>query len=60
MNITKAVEILEKYNSWRRWDDEFENGKSPEMPHPKQIGIALDTVVKYFKVTKINTKKEKC
>ena len=49
MNIKTAVEILDNYNKWRRWDDDFENGKSPEMPHPKQIGIALDTVVRYLK-----------
>jgi hypothetical protein len=47
MNITEAIEILEIYNKWRRDDSEMNLTLTP-----KQIGIAIDVVVNYFKTKK--------
>lgn len=44
MNIEKAIKILELHNKWRRDTD----GKY-EMVEPKELGEAIDTVVKWFK-----------
>ena len=43
MNIKEAVELLKKYNLWRR-----DNNQVHEMPNPTQIGIAIDAVTEYF------------
>ncbi len=40
--INDAVEILRKHNLWRRGGDD-------PMTHPREIGVAIDTVVNYFK-----------
>ena len=55
MNITQAIETLQKHNEWRRWDaeDPLEEDPSfgaPEMTNPTQLGIAIDTIVEYHKV----------
>lgn len=44
MELQKAIEILENYNKWRR-DDEGDYIQQS----PKEIGIAIDVVVDYFK-----------
>jgi len=44
MKIQKAIEILEIHNKWRRDND----GKY-KMAEPKELGIAIDTVVSEFK-----------
>ena len=44
MNIEKAIEILELHNKWRR-----DNNSKYEMAEPKELGIAIDTVVSEFK-----------
>ena len=45
MTIQEAVKILEAHNKWRR-----DNSFMPKpQTDPKQLGIAIDTVVKYFK-----------
>lgn len=41
-SIIDAVEILRKHNLWRRGGDD-------PMTHPRELGIAIDTVVNYFK-----------
>lgn len=50
MNIEKAIEILKKHNEWRRYD-----GLSLEkdMQSPKDIGIAIDTIVKNYIDSKV-------
>jgi hypothetical protein len=42
MTIKEAKEILVRFNEWRRG---FGYDASIEMPSPKHIGIAIDTVV---------------
>ena len=43
MEIQEAIKILKKHNEWRRYNGDML--KSPAMPHPTEIGIAIDTVV---------------
>lgn len=46
MTEAEALELLRRYNRWRRYepDDPFSPPKEsdPKMPDPKQIGIAID------------------
>lgn len=35
----KTIEILQRYNQWRRGDE------SIEQPHPTEIGIAIDDAI---------------
>lgn len=44
MTLQEAIKILEAHNKWRR-----DNSLMPK-PHtdPKNLGIAIDTVVRYF------------
>jgi hypothetical protein len=39
MTTNKAIELLKKYNEWRR-------GAEVEMPHPSEIGLAIEIVIK--------------
>jgi hypothetical protein len=43
MTIKEAREILVRFNEWRRYDSSLT--ESPRMENPKEIGIAIDTVV---------------
>lgn len=45
MKLKKAAEILEKHNKWRR-----DNSVVPkyEIANPKELGIAIDTVVNHL------------
>lgn len=43
MNINKAIKILEQHNKWRR--DHTWPPNDLKMPNPKELGIAIDTVV---------------
>lgn len=48
MKIQKAIEILELHNLWRR-----DNDNKYEMANPKELGIAIDTVLSEVKKTNI-------
>jgi hypothetical protein len=37
-----TIAFLENYNKWRR-------GAEIEMPHPTEIGIAINSAIKYLK-----------
>lgn len=41
-NLQEALDYLKEYNGWRRYDGPID--KSPEMPNPTSIGIALDVI----------------
>ena len=51
MTTQQAVQILEQHNKWRRADEMM------EMTNPKTLGIAIDTIVKYFKQRQKKNKK---
>ena len=54
MKIERAIEILELHNKWRR-----DNFGAYEMTTPKEIGIAIDTVVINFRATTSITSQER-
>lgn len=41
MKIEKAIEIIKTHQMWRR-------GAEIPMTNPKELGIAIDVIVKYF------------
>lgn len=43
MKLSKAIEILEKHNHWRRAEVDC------KMVNPKELGIAIDTILEYCK-----------
>lgn len=45
MDTKQVIDILERHNRWRR-------GADIKMEHPKALGIAIDTVVEYFRSEK--------
>lgn len=53
MTPQDAAEILKSYNDWRRWDGE-DGTAGLEMPEPKLIGEAIDTVVAHILESKNN------
>lgn len=42
MTTQEAIEILKQFNAWRR---DLNTPNSHEMPNPKEVGIAIDTIV---------------
>ena len=43
MKLKEAIGILEIHNRWRRGED------LEPMQNPKDIGVAIDVVIEYFK-----------
>lgn len=56
MQLQKAIEILESHNEWRR-----DNGENPVhvMADPKELGVAIDTVVNHYKKPRPDSNKMK-
>lgn len=50
MNIEIAIEILKKHNEWRRYEG---LSLDKDMQSPKDIGIAIDTIVNHYKDSKV-------
>lgn len=44
ISLQKAIKILKKHNEWRRYDGDVD--KAPEMQKPRDIGIAIDVILK--------------
>lgn len=40
MQLEEAIELLKRHNEWRR-------GAEIEMEHPKELGIAIDTLITF-------------
>ena len=49
MTLQEAVKLLESHNKWRRGDDTL------EMAEPKDLGKAIDLIVKHFKTKRNDT-----
>jgi hypothetical protein len=45
MKQTEALTILKAYNAWRRQDNDNPEERLP-MPHPKEIGQAIDVAIR--------------
>lgn len=49
MNLQEAIEILEKFNQWRRGDEEVSIN---DIASPKRIGEAIDVAIHLLKQMK--------
>ena len=50
MKLKEAIQLLKEHNLWRRYDGKI--GEGPKMAQPRDLGIAIDTVVKHFESKK--------
>jgi len=49
MKIKRAIQILKNHNEWRRFNSiDLPKESDPKMAHPRELGIAIDTVVSHF------------
>ena len=49
MKIKQAIQILKDHNEWRRFNSiDLPKTSDPKMAHPRELGIAIDTVVNKF------------
>jgi len=47
MKIKQAIQILKDHNEWRRFNSiDLPKTSDPKMAQPRELGIAIDTVVK--------------
>jgi len=55
MKIKQAIQILKDHNEWRRFDgvSDLPIESYPSMAHPRELGIAIDTVVNKFENSSI-------
>ena len=51
MKLKEAIQILKDHNLWRRYDGKI--GEGPKMAQPRELVIAIDTVVKHFETQNI-------
>jgi len=49
MTPSECAEFLAKYNEWRRCDPDDEDSGKIVMPHPRELGIAIDEAIKLIK-----------
>jgi hypothetical protein len=54
MKLQQAIQILKDHNKWRRFQGMSDAPKEsdPKMSHPRELGIAIDTVVNHFESKK--------
>ena len=49
MKIKEAIQILKDHNEWRRFNSiDLPKKSDPKMAQPRELGIAIDTVVSHF------------
>jgi hypothetical protein len=61
MKIKQAIQILKEHNEWRRFNSiDLPKTSDPKMAHPRELGIAIDTVVKHFETQNIVNNCEGC
>jgi len=58
MKLKEAIQLLKEHNLWRRYDGKI--GEGPKMAQPRELGIAIDTVVKHFETQNIVNNCEGC
>jgi len=58
MKLKEAIQILKDHNLWRRYDGKI--GEGLKMSQPRELGIAIDTVVKHFETQNIVNNCEGC
>jgi DnaJ-class molecular chaperone len=61
MKIKQAIQILKDHNEWRRFNSiDLPKTSDPKMAHPRELDIAIDTVVKHFETQNIVNNCEGC
>jgi len=61
MKLKEAIQILKDHNEWRRFNSiDLPKTSDPSMAHPRELGIAIDTVVQHFETQKIVNNCEGC
>jgi len=61
MKLKEAIQILKDHNEWRRFNSVGLSRKSdPKMAQPRELGIAIHTVVKYYETQNIVNNCEGC
>lgn len=61
MKLKEAIQILKDHNEWRRFNSiDLPKTSDPKMAHPRELGIAIDTVVKHFETQNIVNNCEGC
>ena len=62
MKLKEAIQILKDHNEWRRFDgvSDLPIESYPSMSAPRDLGIAIDTVVKHFETQNIVNNCEGC
>jgi hypothetical protein len=61
MKLKQAIQILKDHNEWRRFNSiDLPKKSDPKMAHPRELGIAIDTVVKHFETQNIVNNCEGC
>jgi len=58
MKLKQAIKILKDHNTWRRFDgvSDLPIESYPSMSAPRELGIAIDTVVNHFESKKTDNK----
>ena len=53
MKIKQAIQILKDHNEWRRFNSiDLPKKSDPKMAQPRELGIAINTVVSHFESKK--------
>ena len=54
MKLKEAIQILKDHNTWRRFRgaNNMPTESYPIMPHPSELGMAIDIVVSHFESKK--------
>jgi len=54
MKLKEAIQILKEHNEWRRFEGTSDAPIElyPKMAQPRELGIAIDTVVNHFESKK--------
>ena len=53
MKLKEAIQLLKEHNEWRRFNSVGLSRKSdPKMAQPRELGIAINTVVSHFESKK--------
>jgi len=61
MKLKEAIQILKDHNTWRRFNSiDLPKTSDPKMAQPRELGIAIDTVVKNFETQNIVNNCEGC
>ena len=60
MKLKEAIQLLKDHNEWRRFNSiDLPKTSDPKMAQPRELGIAIDTLVKHFETQKLSSELNK-